>query len=588
MRATTKMALKPYLEAIRRTCSPLTQDQLLEMILTMAKEVPAAERGEFLHRIESLRPGGQKTRAAKSSDPGVTVKEIGKLERSILQRIKDIENGDFDDWDEDEDYRGYNDRYGYYEDEDVDILGSEHKEELAALFEEADRLFLQGELSGAGDIFTRLFALLVKVEQESENWIDCGVDLREARARLCRCVYEGAEQASRVRRMVEAMEIEARPHRFDEEDSDDYPLLQDVIDSRPGDLPELADFLSVWEKMLASRSCRNNRLATLRLEAAYMRGGLEEVARLAREWRKEQPLGYLTWLARLQDTAGWPDLAAAAREAIAALPAGKARAAAAGFLLTAGSNLHDNEAILEGKRERFVADPGSFNLLALSTEAGRQQIRERELAQALAVLAHQKKGDQDVTVLRTKALLMAGCLDEAFAMANQAKAVGWSYGSPAGVVFASILHLARGSNKNCALIEELLRYYAQDSHYLYDRMTISTGEAANDFAQEIVMGLSLAHPAETDLARYRKWTETIGHKRIQHIVGNKQRGAYDRAARVLCALAEALAAGGEKGKAQALLLEYCKTRYNRHTAFRNEVKKAVKESPLLRGMEAGL
>lgn len=586
MRTNKNLALRPYLEEVRQNCGSLSHNELLEMLLTMAREVPATERALFLQRIQSLLPATRPRKFDEAFDTGKTTKKIGKLERSILQRIKDIENGEYDYWDEDEDYRGYNDRYGYYEDEDIDILGSEHKEELATLFEEADRLFLQGELGGAGEIFTRLFALLDKAEQESGSWIDCGVELREARARLCRCVYEGAEQSSRVRRMLEAMEIEARPHPFDEENADDYPMLQDVIDSRPGDLPELADFLPAWEKMLASRSCRNNRLAALRLEAASMRGGLGEVARLAREWRKEQPLGYLSWLAGLQDTAGWPDLAAAAREAIAALPAGKARAAAADFLLTAGSNLHDNAAILEGKRERFVADPGSFNLLALSTEAGRQQVRERELARALTVLAHQKKGDQDVTVLRAKALLMAGRLDDAFAMASPAKAVGWSYGSPAGIVFASILHLASGTNKNCALIEELLGYYARDNSFLSKRIT--NGEAANDFAREIATGLSLAHPAETDLARYRKWTETIGHKRIQHIVGNKQRNAYDRAARVLCALAEALAARDEKGKAQALLQEYCKTRYNRHTAFRNEVKQAVKESPLLRGMEAGL
>jgi hypothetical protein len=45
MRAARDMAFKLYLETIRRTCAPLTKDQLLEMILPMAREVRVRNAG---------------------------------------------------------------------------------------------------------------------------------------------------------------------------------------------------------------------------------------------------------------------------------------------------------------------------------------------------------------------------------------------------------------------------------------------------------------------------------------------------------------------------------------------------------------
>ncbi|MFZ5799220.1 MAG: hypothetical protein ACOY3O_12465 [Thermodesulfobacteriota bacterium] len=589
MRAQRNMALKPYLEAIRRTCEPLSHHELLEMILTMAREEPSARRDDFLHRLQALRPGAEPAKAAPSFTLKEILKDIDKLERAILKRIKDIENGDFNDWDEDDfDYRGSRNSYGYYDDEDIDMLGDDHKAELASLFEEAGGLFLQGDLDGARDIFARLFLLMARVEDASGYTIDWDMDLREPRARYCRCVYECADPAERVQKMLSAMEIEVRDLPYQEEPAGDFPLLQDVIDSRPGDLPDFAAFLPAWEKNLAGRGYKNKRLASLLLEAAFLRGGLAEVSRLAHKWRDKQPLGYLSWLARLEEASAWQDLKEAATEALTALPAGRQRAAAAQFLIIAGGKLNDDPAILAGKRERFAADPDAFSLLALVTEAGRQQGRAQELTFALKVLAQARKDTPDLGVLRAKTLLMAGRLDEAFALAEKEKAVGWSFGSTAGIAFAAILHLSCGSSRKCELADSMLRDYARDTSFLYETTIREDDEIAHDFYQEILAGLAMSAPKPADLARYRKWAQTIGEKRVNEIARNKHRNAYDRAARVLASLAEVLAAAGEPIKALALLQEYCKTRFNRHTAFRNEVRQAVKTSLLLKDMAAGL
>ena len=67
MRKTGNIALRPYLESIRQACAPLVKDELREMIMSMLREVPAAERTAFIKRIESLRPDTRKTEPEKKS-----------------------------------------------------------------------------------------------------------------------------------------------------------------------------------------------------------------------------------------------------------------------------------------------------------------------------------------------------------------------------------------------------------------------------------------------------------------------------------------------------------------------------------------
>lgn len=86
--------------------------------------------------------------------------------------------------------------------------------------------------------------------------------------------------------------------------------------------------------------------------------------------------------------------------------------------------------------------------------------------------------------------------------------------------------------------------------------------------------------AETD--EYLAWAEKIGKSRIEHIVSNKHRRAYKRAAQVLGSLAEAYLTMEQKSKAAKILHKYYNEKYNRFSAFRREVKTVVTDSELLR------
>ena len=53
----SKIALKPYLDKIVGCCDLLSKKELMDIIISLAKEVPIDSRMEFLRKIQSCLPG---------------------------------------------------------------------------------------------------------------------------------------------------------------------------------------------------------------------------------------------------------------------------------------------------------------------------------------------------------------------------------------------------------------------------------------------------------------------------------------------------------------------------------------------------
>jgi hypothetical protein len=567
----TNLALRPFLQAVTECCRPLTREELLRVVLGLAEEVAQGERSAFLARVAALLPKGA-SRVEEAREGGAAILgQVAELGQEIKERIAAIEEGSF--VDEDGDYGDYQDDY------DADFLGEAHKEALVGYFAHAGRSFTTGDLAAAKDLYACLFDLLQEVNEQNADWL-VPVAPREARARYCRSVYELAPIQERVAEVVVAMEVEAKTHPFVDVPGN-LPLLRDLLDARPGEAPEFAAFFPAWEQALADKGCGHARLAALRLEAAAMRGGVAAVATLAREWRAEQPKGYLAWLTLLDEAMDGAGLRDAAQEALAALPVGEPREAAARFLVAAAVRLKDQGLLLSGRREVFNSLPNTRNLLPLLAEADRQQLRGQELAAAIAILLARKTGSgHSDRALPVKALLMAGRLQEAQALVALAKPVGWSYDGAVAVVFAALLHLVVGDHPDFTLIRKMLLDYADQGGTPFDFAGADAADALSPYP-EIIRGLALVDPEAADLKRCLDWAKAMGEARINHIVANKQRAVYDRAARVLGALAEACVARGDQAGAEQLLRDYYQLRYNRHAAFRKEVKAVVSLSPAL-------
>jgi len=567
-----KIALKPYLETIAGYCSTLSNKELTDILIRLARDVPTSGRVNFLERIESYLPG-RRSAIIPGIDPVEQIlDEIEALKENIEERIRSIEDGSY--WD-DPDVWGDD---GYYE-EGPDYISEDQGEELGSFFNDAERLFLDDRLADAWKVYGALFNLIHVIKEEAYFSPPDEIDMREARARYCRCVYETANTDKRLHEFIWAMEVDVSNLYHENEYDEDYPLMQDVIDAKPGEMEDLESFLPAWKKALATRGTKG-RPAGLLLETVNCLEGINGVSRLAKKWKNSQPQGYLFWLNILKKENDQKGIIRVSTEGLKALKEGKPRERVAEFMIDAAKELNDANYILFGKRERFFSYMSDQNLLDLMDEATTQGKRDNELDTVIKFFEGRKAIDEGKE-LYARALLMSGNLNSAFALAKNEKGVGWSSGNNAGVVFGVVLSVLADHSEKAGTIKTLLKDYANKRTIYSERFSTDDGKGTS-FYDEIIKGLKQNKEIKLQAAEYLSWAEKIGKRRIEHIVSNKHRRAYERAAQVLGSLAEAYLAMGQKSKAVKILHTYYSEKYNRFSAFRKEVKAVVNASDLLR------
>ena len=567
----SKIALKPYLDTIVDHCSRLSNDELKDIIIGLAKDVPTSGRVQFLEQVEALLPGGKPAVRHRPEPMEQILKDIEALKESIEERIESIEDGSY--WDDPDEWD--NDSY----DEDPDHVSDDQSAELASFFEMAENLFLDDKLDDARRVYQALFGVIRYINGYTHFSFSPEIDVREARARYCRCVYETSDPEKRLDEFARAMEIDA-PERYQRNTYDeDYPLLKDVIDSKAGEMTDLASFNKTWKTWLSKQGTKA-RAAVLLLEATHHMAGVDGVSKLARKWKNSQPHGYLFWLTLLKQENNLKNVIKVGKEGLKAIEDGELRERIAEFIIDAAEKLQDPKQLLLGKRERFISLANDQNLLDLVDEAKKQNVRDKELDTVIQFLKGRKQ-DPDRKSLYVKALLMSGRLSEAAAMAKNENSVGWSYHSPAGVVFGAVLSALADHSEKAGAIQEMLKGYANETSIFSGRFSIDDGNGAS-FYGEIVDGLKQQKGSKRQAENAFSRAEKIGKARIDHIVSNKHRRAYERAAQVLGALAEAYLAMGRKEAANSILNEYYNKKYNRHSAFRGEVQNVVRSSELLR------
>ena len=568
----SKIALKPYLDTITKYCNTLSDEELTDILICLARDVPTSDRVNFLEKIESYLPGRSSPSIPKAGEIEQILNDMQALKESIEERVQSIEDGSY--WD-DPDVWGDD---GYYE-EEPDYISEDQDEELGSFFNDAEDLFLDDRLEDARRVYEALFNLIHVIKEEAYFSPPDEIDIREARARYCRCVYETANTDKRLDEFICAMEVDLSNLYHENEYDEDYPLMQDVIDAKPGEMENLESFLPAWKKALTKRETKG-RAAGVLLEVVNRLEGINGVSRLAKKWKNSQPQGYLFWLNILQKENDQKGIIRVSTEGLEALKEGKSRERVAGFMIDAAKELNHAEHILVGRRERFFSNMCDQNLLDLVDEATTQGKRDNELDTVITFFKARKTIDEEKE-LYARALLMSANLNSAFALAKNEKSVGWSYGNNAGVVFGAVLSVLADHSEKAGTIKTLLKDYANKRAIYSERFSIDDGKGTS-FYDEIIKGLTQNKETKSQAAEYLSWAEKIGKRRIEHIVSNKHRRAYERAAKVLGSLAEAYMAMGQKSKTAKILHTYYSEKYNRFSAFRKEVKAVVKDSDILR------
>ncbi len=569
----SKIALKPYLEIIKNHCEQLTNEELADVILRLAQEVPVEKRVSFLNKIESCLPGSP---SIKKTDPNLQEEiliNITALREEIEERIASIDDGSY--WDDNCDDEDYNDN------EDPEYITDDNISELDQFFLEAESFFLEDQLQTARKIYQHLFHVLNDLDGIEDSFLGrSSIDIREARARYCRSIYETSDGKQQIDELLKAMNIHAPMSRYGLNLSEEsYPLMQDVIDAKRDDLKSWDSFLPAWKEALTG--CQTDRAEVLLMEAVNWLEGIEGVARLARNWKAAQPRGYLFWIQFLAEKGDWTGVLAIAQEALDSLPKDGFRVQVSQYLIQAAQELGEEKLILQGKRERFFSSEEEQDLLGLLDEAIRQNLRTKELENALEFLQEHKRPGDTGNELYVKALLMSGKLNEAFCEGKKEEAVGWSNGK-AGIVFGSTLFVLTDYSKQAVTITKLLQQYAESKSRYYP--SAQNQEISTTVYKEILKGLEQFSPTESEKNEFLDWAAKIGCNRINHIVSNKHRAAYSRAAEVLGALAECYLLLGDRNKADNILRDFYEIKFKRYSAFRDEVKQVMKSSELLKGL----
>lgn len=578
----SRMALKPFLETVSAFCASSSKDELADVVMSLARGLHVSERGEFIARIESCSTAPGSPGHADADLVEVLLNNIKALEESITDRAESIEDGTY--W---ETYEEWNGPYGY--EEEPDYITDGQIEQLADLLAGADDLFVSDRLDEAREVYRAIFLLIDEIEDFAavpwRNESKSETDIREARARYCRSIYETLEGGDLLDGLVSAMAPDARVTCIEDLSGECYPMIQDVIDAKPGDMKDLDSFLLSWKEELLKTEL-GGRWAELVLETVFRLEGMEGIAGLARTWKDRHPRGFIFWIRQLKKQGAWKDVNKVGTEALHALHEGGFREWVALSVVEAGRAMNDPTTVLRGKRERFFSNICDRNLLDLLEEAERQKARELELRAAIEFMRKRNEGEERYgeKALFLKALLAAGELGDAYEEVRREKSIGWSGGeSGAGVVFGSVLSVAAGHSEEAVAIRTVLEEYA-DREFAYSmRLSwIDDHEPAAGFSKEILTGLKQAGCSESERTKYFDWANKIGENRIDSIVSNKYRKAYRRAAEVLCALAEAYVVMGVKNKAIDLIDGFCSEKYRRHSAFRKEVRHVIGSSRLLK------
>ena len=575
-----------FFEEVEKRISHASASELQSILRHLAARVPPVNRRGFLRELTHPQSAADEQGIQGVLRQGDLLSDIDDRVRALKAEAQRAHS-----WmDEDG---------GFYDDEDSLGPYARFLEPLVELFDRTAGVFDRGAVALAREAYRRLFFEALEVEDDYGRGARVRdlpeVQMRAARARYLRAVYEGERGARRPAMLFDQMlrlELVVRGGRV---------TLSEVIAASPEPLPEQEEFLRAWIALLRGQ---HGAAADLWLrEAIKLSEGTRGLAAFALEEGARHPRAYVDWVAALREEGKTEESLAAAREALRALPPERPiRAQIADFLSAAAQSLNDPEALQEGRWEAFTAYPGVPRLLELRDAAppADRIARMRGAARWLAEVLERRKigraepwdpgvdmeaerpfGVWGAPAVLAHALLLGGEWEAARAMSDgRDLTLGWS--SPnnlQGVVVPAILRLLSGNpatlSPNLSIVWERTGTHGEGIRSFDDDDDEGTRAREVKRLTDAYRELPAQAPMDEDVARALvRWCVDVTERRAEAIVEQQHRGAYPRAAALVAACAEALNAQGQDSEAAALV-ERLKARFPRHSAFQRELDAAI-------------
>ncbi len=488
--------------------------------------------------------------------------------------------------------------------------------EMDALLEQAEHAYLSGDRFLAVEAYEAIFEIFLRDTDEpvlpgpGTATELVGTDLDRARACYLRAIYETTPAEERPGRILGAM------RQIDW--LGDRPVgIGDVADADAGPLPDFESFLPAWVELL-EEATRASRLegyggwasATrwLLRDATHLMGGVDGLAELSRRSGGEHPEAYHDWIDHLLEEDRGEEALAAAEEGMDAVvePGERALLADGAAGMARWQEFGDRE--LRARRVAWRAWPTGRRLRTLiraedESGDGHPQALERELGalrNGELVVPERAEGDPALPGRLHAALeLLTGRFDEAVVRLRQAPPLGWSDPDHVGyLVFpfllgagADVLHgEVPGEVPAGSVLERFLEGMDRELEWSgwwsgtggwRPRLPMTGDDELPAVRELLSVALERHSPEPEARSGFLEEAETTARQRVEAIVSNKHRRAYERAAQVAAAVAEARMLNDDPQRAQGLLVELRKT-FSRYYAFTGELRSVVAGSPLLR------
>ncbi len=336
MKNTKTLAFKTFWKRVNRELNTASAGELRAILRSQAQETLPTERQTFLDQLK---------RRPETSAEELQVKLGDALLADIDDWIQELQSrmSEADDWEE---WRGsgYDE---YYDDEDSLGPYAEVVESLEALFDRVKAAFDEGTLQLARKAYAQLLGEALQQEDACGRGVraeDVELDLRAARGRYLRAVYETTGRTDRPRVLfVQLQQVQTWL-------GGNGPMLDDLLRVSRRPLPEREPFLSAWIAFLHKQKGREAD-AWLR-EAIRLAEGTRGLEQLARTEGRPRPRVFLDWITDLAAAKKPREVIAAAQQALQTLPAKlPLRAKIAEHLCAAAAQLNEPETLQTGRWE---------------------------------------------------------------------------------------------------------------------------------------------------------------------------------------------------------------------------------------------
>jgi hypothetical protein len=573
------LALSPFLKELENRIDSMSHDELKILLMDHAKGLGKKDRSNFLEIFETP----PEVMTEPEEDAGTALIE------NIDAFIERLESGAYiDDFHPDEDYYDSWDHDDYHEHTGGD---ESWVTEMDDLFSEAAEYFLAADMAVAAKAYEKLLKAFLL---EEENTVFCGpknaqdmvnTELLEAKARYFRALYESTPMKDRVNLLFDNMVSLCFV-------SESNIGLKSIIETRRELLFDLDTFLSLWIEKLEQnhdfeRGGLPEMLRWLLREAIIMKEGTEGLAELAKKEGDVHPEAYDDWVTLLLEQKNYEGAIKAALEGFDRIADGSSRASLADRLSEIALKVGDEDLALEARIRAWRSYPSLNRLLSLCTEGNPYEtiIEERIKTEFEKFKQGEYSPDNG---LKNKLELLAGDYESAIKSLENANSLGWSEGKhPGRIVFPFLL--VAGSGKEvpppdtvmAKLWDEMDKgdWSIYSSHVI--RKTDQKDSEDTISYKKLLQSAMLRHPVtEKQQIEYLDIARQIAKKRMAEIVSKKFRKAYERAATVMVACAEAYHLADKKQESYDIV-RGAHEQFRNHRAFRDEMDSLVTKSPLL-------